>query len=171
MKIRSDIDQQKDEILQRLLNGEPRASICRWLNCKELTLQMRLRKWGYENLKNQFRKGISRPNQYTDINKHLINGSLVQSFKLKKYLLRAKLKEYKCESCFNTEWLNKPIPLELDHINGQPHDNRLENLQLLCPNCHSLTPTFRAKNKRSCRGDLVELADTASLRVAEQRCS
>jgi 5-methylcytosine-specific restriction endonuclease McrA len=39
------------------------------------------------------------------------------------------------------------IPLELDHINGNNGDNRLENLRLLCPNCHALTPTYRSKRR------------------------
>lgn len=65
---------------------------------------------------------------------------------------------------FNTEWLNEPIPLELDHINGICHDNRLENLRLLCPNCHAKTSTYRGKNKNKkvlCAplGQLVEPED------------
>lgn len=62
---------------------------------------------------------------------------------LKKRLLDEGLKEYKCECCNNTEWMGEPIKLELHHINGDNTDNRLENLQLLCPNCHSMTDTFR----------------------------
>ena len=41
------------------------------------------------------------------------------------------------------------IPLELHHVNGDNRDNRLENLQLLCPNCHALTNTYRGKNNKS----------------------
>jgi len=80
------------------------------------------------------------------LSKILVENSNYQSYKLGKRLLREKLKEYKCELCGNIEWLGKPIPLELHHINGINTDNRLENLQLLCPNCHALTDNYRGKN-------------------------
>lgn len=150
MNIRADIDEVKEEIISRLQSGESRASICRWLNCKELTLQSRLKKWNVDHLKNQGGKGIARPELYADIHKHLIRNSATQSFKLKNYLFRSGLKEHKCEidSCGISEWNGKPAPLELDHINGDPRDNRLENLRVICPNCHAQTSTYRAKNKR-----------------------
>ena len=56
------------------------------------------------------------------------------------------LRGHKCEHCTNTHWLNKPIPLELHHINGDSTSNELDNLMLLCPNCHAFTDTYRGKN-------------------------
>ena len=76
----------------------------------------------------------------------LVKDSSYQSYKLAKRLLNANLKEKFCENCKSTLWLGNPIPLELHHINGVSSDNRIENLQLLCPNCHALTDNYRGKN-------------------------
>lgn len=56
---------------------------------------------------------------------------------------------HQCEECKNTEWLQKPITLELDHIDGDNRNNTKENLRLLCPNCHSMTHTWRGRNINS----------------------
>lgn len=69
-----------------------------------------------------------------------------QTFKLKNRLIETGLKVNQCEECGISEWNDKPIKIELDHINGIRTDHRLENLRMLCPNCHSQTNTFRAKN-------------------------
>ena len=69
---------------------------------------------------------------------------------IKKRILEENLLDYKCHNngCFiGTEWLGGELSLHLDHINGDNGDNRLENLRFLCPNCHSQTENFRAKNK------------------------
>jgi len=80
---------------------------------------------------------------------HYLNGVPIQSHKLKLRLISEGIKEHKCEECGINEWRGQPTPIELDHINGDHHDNRLENLRLLCPNCHAQTETYRGKNKKS----------------------
>lgn len=67
--------------------------------------------------------------------------------RLKDRLVEEGLIEYKCACCGLTEWNGKPISLQLHHINGINNDNRLSNLQLLCPNCHSQTENFGTKGK------------------------
>ncbi|MHB8407805.1 MAG: HNH endonuclease [Acidiferrobacterales bacterium] len=72
-----------------------------------------------------------------------------------KYMIRRD--EYHCFSCRVSTWLGKLLSLNVDHINGDNRDNRLENLRLLCPNCHSQTETFGGGNAQRCkvRGNLI----------------
>ncbi len=79
----------------------------------------------------------------------LVEDRYCQSFKLKLRLIEAGYFETICSVCKLTEWMGHTIPLELDHMNGKNNDNRIENLRLLCPNCHAQTSNYRGKNKMS----------------------
>jgi len=68
---------------------------------------------------------------------------------LKARLLRMGVKTNACELCGISTWRGRPLSLALHHVNGQAQDNRLENLQLLCPNCHSQTENFAGRNRRA----------------------
>lgn len=75
------------------------------------------------------------------------NSTYTNNQKLKERLIKANLLEYKCSCCGNEGiWNGKKLTLQLEHINGIHRDNRLKNLTLLCPNCHSQTSTFGVGN-------------------------
>lgn len=92
--------------------------------------------------------GIFKPRIAVPIELLLVKDSDVQSYKLKAKLFAKGIKKPECELCgWATISSDGRVPLELDHANGKRRDNRLENLRILCPNCHSLQPTHRGKNK------------------------
>lgn len=83
-----------------------------------------------------------------DKNKLFCKGSKHARNILRKTIIQENLIPYKCAICGITEWQGKTLSLELDHINGENNDNRLENLRFLCPNCHSQTTTYGSRNQK-----------------------
>jgi Zn finger protein HypA/HybF involved in hydrogenase expression len=97
---------------------------------------------------NQSGKGISKPNGSKIELEEILDGKhpQYQTNKLRIRLIKEGIKQHECESCGIKDWMNNPISLELDHIDGDRTNHRLENLRILCPNCHSQTSTYRGKN-------------------------
>src|SRR3989344_2994039 len=131
---------------------------------RQVLIKLELRETGgnYDQLKKYFKEhqisiahfrggawnkgltGIGTPR--IPLEKILVKGSYFLSSKLKKRLFAAGLKPKHCEQCgWSKLAAGGYLPLELDHINGDRHDNRIENLRVLCPNCHSLTPYHRGR--------------------------
>lgn len=92
-----------------------------------------------ENPNNPIYRGKYLPN--------LCEHSSLSSANAKELVYRLGLKKNKCEKCGLSEWQGEPLVCELHHINGDSTDNRIENLIILCPNCHSQTDNFRSRNK------------------------
>jgi DNA-binding transcriptional ArsR family regulator len=88
---------------------------------------------------------VSRP-QAPPVTTYLVQGVRRHRGNLKRRLIAAGLKVHECERCGISEWLGEQLALALHHINGNGRDNRLENLALLCPNCHSQTDNFAGRN-------------------------
>lgn len=113
------------------------------LNVEKINFQHIMEGPGYDTKKiHSFKKIIP-------IDQILIEESTFNPTHLKKRLIRENLLKESCMKCgLGNTWCNEPISLQLDHINGIHNDNRLGNLRLLCPNCHSQTSTYAARNKQ-----------------------
>jgi hypothetical protein len=77
----------------------------------------------------------------------LVENMNISTHRLKQRLLAAGLLAPRCAVCGIERWMGRPAPLELDHINGNRLDQRIENLRLLCPNCHAQTDNYCGRNK------------------------
>lgn len=122
---------------------ETKSNICKFLKCKPTTLDRYLKIFnisykgnqGLKNKKNNKRKTTS----------EYLKNSFISSPRLRKKLIQDGIKDDKCEICKLNEWLGQKLPLELHHKDGNRYNNKIENLQILCPNCHSLTPNHSGK--------------------------
>jgi len=163
MKYKFTEDQLKEAVQQAL----SLAGVCRVLGIRPCggnykTLHHKIKTWSIDtshftgkgwNVGLKFNPNTKRP-----LNEILVkNSSYVSGTKLKKRLINEGVKKNCCEICGINSWLDKPITLELNHINGNNLDHRLKNLQILCPNCHSQTPTHRGKNKLSALSERKEV--------------
>lgn len=136
------------EIVKKMISeNKPKCEISKFLQIKQETLTNYLKKYNMDYDGNQNRKGFPHPEARIPLEKILNNETVYHSVSLKKRLIECGLKTDKCEICGISEWYGKKLVLELHHIDGNHNNNNLDNLMLLCPNCHSLTDGFRKSNK------------------------
>ena len=135
---------EKKEIEEAILSSGSMAQAADKLNMAFSTFKRYATKYELYTNVNQAGKGTVKSKKNLDDvfsgKQHMVTSHL------KNRLIREGYKEYKCEDCGIDEWNGKAISLELDHISGDRLDNSLDNLKLLCPNCHSQTHTFRGRN-------------------------
>lgn len=110
------------------------------------------------------RSNIGNPrNVGLSVKDFFVKNKMIKSEDIKRKLIKENLKEYKCEKCGLSEWLGNKISLQLHHIDGDNTNNLLENLQLLCPNCHSQTDSYCGKkNTHNYRKHFLKPLNTCS---------
>ena len=133
--MRTDILEREGEIRAWIEDERPKAYICRRLKCKPETLNSYLKKFGIAYSGNQGSRG-QKPSPHKKSALEYLGTDYPKSHTAKLKLIE----EHRCEKCGRVEWMESKIPLELHHRNGNHHDWNLENLEILCPNCHAQEP-------------------------------
>ena len=154
--MRTDILERKNEVIEMINNNEPKALICRMLKCKPETLEGFLKKMDIVYKGNMGRKGkktsVGRKSAIEYMQKITL-----QVPKLRKKLIEDGIKKDECEKCGLSVWMGQKLSLELHHKDGNRFNNELENLEILCPNCHSLTPNHSHQRVKHQKRKQIEI--------------
>lgn len=161
----------QEQFIQAVASSKSYSEVCRTIGISDKGGNLNTVKRKIQELNldmshftgSRWNKGLTSENHKSikkkDISEILIENSGWTSHNLKLRLIKEGIKECKCERCNRTEWEGFPIPVELHHINGNHKDNRLENLQILCPNCHALTENYSGKSSNKVLSAQKETSD------------
>lgn len=137
-------DENIDYINEAIKENRPITEIARHIGVKLYTIRRWLDEHGVEYKCNQNRKGLRHWESRRPMEDYFSNKVRIDVPTLRKRLIEYGYKEVKCECCGADSWMGKPIPLELHHKNGNHYDNTLENLEMLCRNCHGVKHNYGA---------------------------
>lgn len=160
----------KDKIIELYLSGKPYSEISKELKCSKGTIsfhcakiRIKTEKFDYHNWRKSSdnKKHINAYKKWKDsfdeTNKQKILSEPYENLKYERLRKRVIYEqEGKCNKCGITEWNGKPITLELEHKDGNNDNDSRENLEAICPNCHSQTKTWRGKNKNDRRNKVSD---------------
>lgn len=153
---RTDILERKEDILRWISENRPNTYIARELKCKVDTLKTYYKKLGIDYKGNSSRAGMKHYESRLPIEEYLAGNSSNSSKRVR--LIEEGIKENKCECCGLSEWQGRPIPLELHHKDYNHYNNNLDNLQILCSNCHKLAHNYNNNyNKLSAPSENLEV--------------
>lgn len=144
--MRTDILERRQDILKWIEENQSKAYMCRELKCKPETLNSYLQKMNINYAGNQSGKGIRISPKYKTAEEYS-KVPTAKPHKLLEKLIRDGLREDKCEICGITYWNGVHLPLELHHKDCNHFNNSLDNVIIVCPNCHSIQPGNAGSNK------------------------
>ena len=139
--MRKDIENRIIQIREWIKENRSKNWMCKELLCKPSTLDGYLKKFNIEYKGNRGAKGY-KIGEKKESSFYTEGEKLITSSRLRKKLIEEGIKPHRCEICENDKWLDQKIPLDLHHIDGNRFNNSLDNLQILCKNCHALTPSY-----------------------------
>ena len=146
--MRQDILDREQEIRQWINEGWSFPEMYRELKCARDTLYNVLKKLGITYKGNQGLKGRKHDPKRLTVEQmidRIEHGAFITNVKLRDRLIQDGVKEGKCELCGASEWMGEPIVLELHHKDFNHHNSQLDNLQILCSNCHSYIHRYKIK--------------------------
>lgn len=155
----------KEQIEEAIKNSSSMIGAARYLGVSRNRFNRYAKIYGLFE-PNQSGKGISKKKIYTDEEIFSNRGCVVSSSILIKRLKQ--IREWKCDCCGLTEWMGKPLSLEIHHIDGNRYNNNLDNLQILCPNCHSLTENWRSRNQKGYSKSNPKVTDEEILQAIDK---
>lgn len=141
------IEENLEEIKKKILEQIPLAEIARNLGVKYDTLIRHLKRLGVEYATNPNRKGKPHYESRISAMYYIENGIPIGAPILRKKLIEEGIKENKCERCGITEWMGSDVPLELHHLDENHYNNNLDNLVILCSNCHAQLHGYNKSTK------------------------
>lgn len=140
------------DIIEEMIKVEaPKREIYVKLNIQPATLERYLKELNIIYAGQQNKKGQKKgPNDYRPASYYIEHNLPVPGNFLLKKLVRDGVKPYACERCGITEWLGSPeyLVLELNHKDSNHYNNALDNLEILCPNCHAIYTRQNNKNRK-----------------------
>lgn len=139
-------DWNKEKLEEAIANSFNYCDVLRYLGIplqgnNSCTLKRKIKEYNLD-ITHFTLKGKQSKAKYIKAEEYLKENSKIATCKLKEKLLFEHIKENRCECCGLIKWNGKPITLQLHHVDGNKNNNKLENLQLLCPNCHSQTDNY-----------------------------
>lgn len=150
----------KEQVIEAVINSKNLSEVLKFLGLRSAggnfeTIKKCIDEYEidtshFETNQDRYERSLGKLKTLTSLDEMLVENSTYSRKSVKARLINEGILEYKCNKCGNNgTWLGEKLVLQLEHKNGVYNDNRLENLELLCPNCHTQTKTYAGKSRNT----------------------